>query len=954
MNKTRCMVILAAALLARGATAATFFADLSTAANTAREDDGIAANGQGGWSDEGINDMFVYPPIPAGNVTRNGHTFHLIDPAKSGGRDVVMLKGRNKGVDKPESADVALPAVKGRFLYFLQNSVGRVQGQAADAKVGVWTVQYADGQSREIPLRTGAELRSWWTGQWWDNSGTASWPFFMGRNVYSMKWNQFIGVWAMQWENPLPDVAITNLHLHSEGLDAPVLWAVTVADENFYEPEEKRKTDFKRPDDVPDGFFNAKLAVERVAVVREAIRVGLLSGVREVRVIRPDLLCVVVDAALGESGSGNGAGVIDAFQKPSTFTITSPDDPAWRTPGQPVKVGRHSYEAWRGDIGPFPANTLFHHAFYLQLERPLEQGRTYTIQVAGLPAEVKQSGAVVMDRGLYTPVIKVNQVAYSSRSTQRYAYLGWWAGDLGAVDYSDLTAYEVIDTSHGKAVAKGQATLRAGADEGSGERVWEIDLSTLPPGRKYVLRVDGVGSSAPFQVGGAAMKTLYQDTGRAFYHQRCGQGLEAPYTTFKRAPCHLESCRSGFLVDNPEHRCEAGEEVRTFRGGYHDAADYDCFTYHLRATAQWLSAFEKYPGRFKDKDLNIPESGNGIPDVLDEAVWALSFYVQEQQPDGGIPLGRGNDQDAMRDWERKYKSRPPFGIFPPTNMSCTEFAAVAAQLVRLIAPFDAKAAARHLAAAEKALAWADSHPGNPTEPGEFLFRAWAAAELFNATGKETFHAEVKKLAADGAFKKFDWKLAHFATICRWSYAASPRPDADPALQKELRASILSSADNVVRHSSTNIYRIGHDGKAALGWGNGNGGGYYGDICVRAYWLTGEQKYLDAASLNADFQLGANPLSKTFMTGVGVRGPVQPQISADLYTGQGKTGTTVVGIVVYGLARNMPPGYPEQVPLYRRWRDISGGAEICSEFTITETTGAAAMLFATLYAEEKTP
>jgi hypothetical protein len=145
--------------------------------------------------------------------------------------------------------------------------------------------------------------------------------------------------------------------------------------------------------------------------------------------------------------------------------------------------------------------------------------------------------------------------------------------------------------------------------------------------------------------------------------------------------------------------------------------------------------------------------------------------------------------------------------------------------------------------------------------------------------------------------------------------------------------------------------MGHSGGGGLGWGNGNGGGYYADPLLRAYWMFGDAAYLDAASLNADFLLGANPLSKTFVTAMGARHPRQPQISPELYADKLKTGPTVQGITVFGLAGSAPPGYPAEVPLYRRWRDRSGGAEISSEFTITQTTGASAVLFAAFFGME---
>ena len=114
-----------------------------------------------------------------------------------------------------------------------------------------------------------------------------------------------------------------------------------------------------------------------------------------------------------------------------------------------------------------------------------------------------------------------------------------------------------------------------------------------------------------------------------------------------------------------------------------------------------------------------------------------------------------------------------------------------------------------------------------------------------------------------------------------------------------------------------------------------------------------QKYLDAASLNADFQLGCNPLSKTFVSGMGARPPLHPQLSWFLYEKPNKVGGTVAGITIYGLTDGDPQGwYPAGRPRLRRWRDLgNGGAEVSSEFTITETIGASAMLYSALYGAE---
>src|ERR1039458_9226623 len=112
------VVVLAAGLVAGPTSppaAPATYIDLSAVANTDIEDDGIAGNGKGGWSDEGANDMFLYPPIPYGESAVNGYAFRILDPAKNNGKAVIMLKGR-KLANKPEQVVVPAANVKGKFV----------------------------------------------------------------------------------------------------------------------------------------------------------------------------------------------------------------------------------------------------------------------------------------------------------------------------------------------------------------------------------------------------------------------------------------------------------------------------------------------------------------------------------------------------------------------------------------------------------------------------------------------------------------------------------------------------------------------------------------------------------------------------------------------------------------------------------------------------------------------
>jgi len=163
------------------------YINLTKYVNTPIEDDGIANNAKGGWSDEGINDMFIYPPVVSGKVSRNGFKFEIL-PIGPDKNTVIMLKGEDNSINKPEEVKISIPSVKAQFIYILQNAVKQSKGQSKNFIVANYILEYSDGTTEVFPIRDGIEIRQWWTGSWWENSGEKSWPFFIGRNLYSMKW----------------------------------------------------------------------------------------------------------------------------------------------------------------------------------------------------------------------------------------------------------------------------------------------------------------------------------------------------------------------------------------------------------------------------------------------------------------------------------------------------------------------------------------------------------------------------------------------------------------------------------------------------------------------------------------------------------------------------------------------------------------------------------------------
>jgi endoglucanase len=700
---------------------------------------------------------------------------------------------------------------------------------------------------------------------------------------------------------------------------------------------------------------------------KAAVEAGHVKGIRAVELIRPDLLAVTIDAAI--TRWGNGMGPAGEAQRPENFTVSSATDTAFQSGVRPATVGRESFARFNGVAhGPFSGKTVWWHTYYLSLPKPLASGHAYTVAVAGIEAPfTSQADFAYDERRTTSKAIKINQCGYSSKAKVRFAYLGWWSGDLGPVDYSAFKRFAAIDEATEKTVLEGEVRPRTVGDvDFSGEDVYEMDLSALGPGR-YHVRVPGLGRSETFVVGDEGLRDLYYHTMRAFFHQRCGQEFREPWTWVKKPACHVEVWESGHLVEGPgkiyclwrketPYDPKPGEKKQSFRGGYHDAADFDVFIYHLPDVSQFLAAYEMCPEAFKDKDLNLPESGNGVPDILDEAAWGLLFWVENQNADGSVPMGRGNECDAFK--QQCGGRFPPYGLLPCRRSSAAPFAATASQFARLVRPFNAALADKHLAAAKKAYRWARANEGDLSgldekgmkkeQENSKVLLAWAAAELFLTTADPAYNENF--LADHRAGVVRHWWLQ---PIRFWPYLLCKHRGVDKEVQAWMLGEYRRWADVNVDKLAECPYRMSNGRFDGAAWGSAQGVPH-NDLLLRLYYLTGEQKYLDAASLNADWHLGCNPLSKTFLTGMGYRHPMRPEISWFLYEGgrDDMKGRTVKGLAIYGIGPRIKTSYPSAWPSGRSSRDVWGfGAEIWNEFTVHQCLGPSAMTYAVLYALE---
>ncbi|HYA63415.1 MAG TPA: glycoside hydrolase family 9 protein, partial [Candidatus Sulfotelmatobacter sp.] len=286
-------------------------------------------------------------------------------------------------------------------------------------------------------------------------------------------------------------------------------------------------------------------------------------------------------------------------------------------------------------------------------------------------------------------------------------------------------------------------------DADTGDSVQIADFSKLREPGTYYLDVPGVGRSWTFSIRRDVFSHTYYLAMRAFYGQRCGTAVDfgPEFPGYSHAACHL---KGEFHTSSGKH----GERDNV--GGWHDAGDYGRYLVNSGITmGTLLWTWEIFGPKLKDIKLNLPESGNGTPDILNEARWNLEWMLQMQDDDGGA-------------WHKQTSERFPGFVMPeddllpsevigtgkePYKSTCAtaDLAAVAAIAARVFQPYDAKFAAKNLEAARRAWLWTEKYPKvtfkNPPgiTTGEYGDdycgdeRLWAAAELWRTTGHTAYN-----------------------------------------------------------------------------------------------------------------------------------------------------------------------------------------------------------------------
>lgn len=507
--------------------------------------------------------------------------------------------------------------------------------------------------------------------------------------------------------------------------------------------------------------------------------------------------------------------------------------------------------------------------------------------------------------------------------------LGFLPGAAKWAVVSDVASGEFVvqDAASGREVLRG-ALKPAAAWEPAQERVRLADFSALQQPGEYRLQVTGAADSPRFVIGDSAYRELNAAAVRAYYYNRASIALKPEHAGRWARPAghpddHVIVHASAAGPGRPE-----GTVISAPKGWY-DAGDYNKYIVNSGITVYTLlAAYEHFPAYFQRQNLNIPESGNGLPDLLGEVLWNLDWMLAMQDPaDGGVYhklTNKGFDGVVM-----PHQATSARYVVQKTTAATLDFAAVMAQASRIFAPFEAQRpglSARMLAASKAAWAWAAAHPATPYHQPPDVHTGgydddkfddefkWAAAELYVSTRDDSFLKEMLSRQV-----KVDLPGWGSVGTLGWITLVQHRDHLTPAADRAaITQSLLPLARELAERWQASAYRVSM-GKDDFYWGSNAVALNQALMLIQGYRISGERSMLDAAQAAFDFVVGRHPTGYSMVTGFGERSPRDPH-----HRPSGADGVLdpVPGLIVGGPRRegsnDCPTPYPAGAA--KAWQD----------------------------------
>ena len=469
---------------------------------------------------------------------------------------------------------------------------------------------------------------------------------------------------------------------------------------------------------------------------------------------------------------------------------------------------------------------------------------------------------------LFAATAYMNQVGFLTKGQKQMAVVGAEGKEI------------VFKTSSGTEVLKvtapeAQVWIPAGDTAAS-----LVDFSEIQTEGKYQAYIDDEPIGHPITIGDKALEEASKASIKFFYFQRASTALEEEYAgIYARAAGHLDTAVK-YHPSTGKTDTEA-----TFNGskGWYDAGDYGKYIVNSGiSTYTLLQLYQQNKEYYDTLKLNIPESSNDIPDLLDEIRWNLDWMLTMQDDDGGVFHKLTTKQFAGTIMPEKGTAQR-FAIGKGIEASW-DFAAVVTLASEIYKPYDPEFAQKCIDAAQKARIWALTHPyeiyeqpsdvgtGTYTGSVEWASKLWTNIEMYRVSGDTSVSSIIKSLPISNKKAVLQsWQNNYMLGI----FTIAMSPDAFEAEMVDSATSIITTmADNYVKSLDNNGYGVAL-AKGDFYWGSNGVAANKGMVLIHAYILTKDEKYLNAALSIVDYILGRNPLDKSYLTGYGVNPVMKP-------------------------------------------------------------------------------
>ena len=466
--------------------------------------------------------------------------------------------------------------------------------------------------------------------------------------------------------------------------------------------------------------------------------------------------------------------------------------------------------------------------------------REAAVSLASMPVRslrARAAGAITA-----TPRLAANQLGFAPGGPKQFS------------SPSVFTSFVVIHDATGQAVWQGRTPPRrieAGAADHSGA-VWVGDFSPFATPGRYHIEADNGLASHPFTIAPEVFDVPRRLVQRVFYFQRAFTAIEP---RFAEGP---------WVHTSDAHRAPAG-----VRGGWHDAGDYSLYNMTTTSSLFWLLEAHRDFGPGDDRS-NIPESGNGVPDTLDEARVGLEWLLSMQDAAGGVRHATCLETyDAYG--ANPLESGPAYVHGEVGTLATARAVGIFGSAAPLYRAVDAAFAERLVAAARRGWQFLGARPdehsdgatcGAYRQDGDAqagrATRMFAAAGLLVATGDPVFERAFAASFVDIDEEPSPYRFSAYASLLYRRADA-----ADPARVAAIEARLATVADAIVRGAEAH----------AFGW---TGRYVWGSVAVSferagllvARCLAGrDRRVCEAALTNLDYTFGRNSLGLAYVSGI---------------------------------------------------------------------------------------